>query len=246
MFKLTIITITRNNYDQLADTLRSCKELRKYDGVRQIVVDTSTGEIKKKNKILVSAINGVSYHDGDWEGIAKSYNYGINFVKEGWIWLLNASDSVYPRLDIQSFINILENTLSQLVIFSIVGKQSKTRWVHPPFPRRILPIGWIPQPGVILKKELYNEIGEFSVHYQIALDLDYWIRCFAFQTSVDIVSLPIAICDEEGISHSNYHLAAKESLFIIVKRTPQIIKIIFAPLSCIIKQQYIYLKQLLS
>lgn len=221
LIPLTIITITKNNADQLRDTIKSVDRLcRKYQ-IKQIVIDTSSPALQKVNSVFCKNYPWVVYISGNWSGIAKSYNYGISLVKKGWIWLLNASDYLHPKLDIHLFINTLLNCKTNIMIYQAEGFQSGKLWIHPDIKRQVLPLGWIPQPGVIIKKEIFNKIGNFNEKYRICLDTEYWLRLFSVgQTSYTTHGFPIVLYDETGISATKLNIVGREMLDILFLRYP--------------------------
>lgn len=245
MNKLTIVTITRDNYDQLVETVESTVELREKYSIQQIIIDTSKTSILEKNKNFIQGKKNITYYSGTWSGISKSYNEGISKVNDGWIWLLNASDCVHPNLNLEMFLGLLNASSAEMIIFNIEGAQSKNVWKKPGILKLFPPLLWIPQPGVIVRKETLNSIGKFDERLKIALDLDYWLRAFTKNIVVDLISIQIAVCDENGISRKQPGLAARETITVIFKNLSSVLKFILLPVLKFKLSILIYLKQML-
>lgn len=222
MFKLTIITITKDNPEQLKKTINSLSGLTRRRGVVHLIIDTSRPEIRKRNQSWLKPYKSIRYHEGDWSGIAKSYNYGLSLVKNGWVWLLNASDYLHPKVNLNTLINLLRDTTYSVLVFNVEGYQSGHTWQKPSPAQIKIPINWVPQPGVIMRKEIFDRVGSFNEKLLICLDTDYWIRLFSLpEFSYLYNNLLLVQYDERGISSNNPKLIAHETLQIFTKHLSQ-------------------------
>ncbi|MCL5073720.1 MAG: hypothetical protein M1308_22935, partial [Actinobacteria bacterium] len=60
---------------------------------------------------------------------------------------------------------------------------------------------WIPHPSTITRRRLFDKYGLFDEKLEIAMDFEFWLRCFIDNVAVDLVSVPIAEFDETGASN---------------------------------------------
>ena len=83
----------------------------------------------------------------------------------------------------------------------------------PPIPN------WIPHQAVVLRKKLLSKYGPFNENYSIAMDGDFWLKVLGNNVSVDVVSIPIAVFDVNGISSKNMRLVSYESMLILIRNS---------------------------
>jgi len=78
-------------------------------------------------------------------------------------------------------------------------------------------LSWIPHPSTITKRELYEKYGYFDENLKIAMDYEFWLRCFSKDVTVDLVSIPIAKFDQLGFYSELNQLTKAEVRKIIIK-----------------------------
>ena len=134
MSKLSVITITRNNYDQLVETIDSLKLIPDYD-----LVVVNGGECQKtKNFLMEKGIEHISEPD---KGISDAFNKGIRkvFNKDSvYVIFINSGDCIYNASYITKAVEFLESNDSFSFTFgdviyqdSLAGElyiPARTRW----------------------------------------------------------------------------------------------------------------------
>ncbi|MBT4652039.1 MAG: hypothetical protein HOC16_01065 [Candidatus Pacebacteria bacterium] len=221
---LSIITLSKNNHKQLKKTIESTFCLRE-NGTKQIVIDSSSKETFKKNKIYVSNKKNCLIFYQKPSGISSGFNYGISKVKKGWIWILNSGDDSIIDLKTKPFLEILlSKTKAGAILFEILIENK--RYVRPPFFSLWPPnFNWIPHPGSIINKKTYDKVGNYDKKYKIAMDGEFWFRLLGSdKLTIDMISFPIANFKLDGTSSKNLKLKNKEILRINFKYLPLIIK----------------------
>lgn len=214
---LDIITVTKDDLDGVAATIASTRMLRACAGIRQIVVDSSSESVATKIKgLLVGEVN-LNYFWQEPGGIASAFNLGISHSTADWLWMLNGKDAVYPDLDVNFFLQILDSTRAEIVIFELEYMQSRLRSPHPPLWVLWPPMygNWVPHPATIISAKLFEKYGVFDTSYKIAMDADWWMRVFSKNVVVDMLSIPIVLYDEHGVSSVNHIDTRKEAERII-------------------------------
>ena len=89
---------------------------------------------------------------------------------------------------------------------------------------------------------VYERYGEFDKKYKIAMDGDVWFRFFSNDVNVDVISIPLTLYDEEGISSIQSKDSAKEVYKILRKNIFKMIKLWLNEALLIIKAFIIFYK----
>ncbi|MFO7606145.1 MAG: glycosyltransferase [Desulfurivibrionaceae bacterium] len=225
---LNIITVTKNDLAGVTHTIESTKKIRTHPGVKQIIIDSSTDETKTSVKTLAESNNNVEYFWQDPSGISAAFNKGLSLAESEWVWFLNGGDEINNKLDPDIFLYILAKSSANAIIFQIKGVGSDQITRHPPMWAMWPPFfAWIPHPSTITRKSLYEKYGNFNTSFEIAMDYEFWLRCFAKETVVDTISIQITDYDNTGISSTQTSKVAKEAIRAIKMHVYEIIKIWF-------------------
>lgn len=197
---LDIITITKDDADGAIATLRSAASLRARPGVRQIVVDSSTEPHRARVEGFAAEQHGVVYHWQEASGISNAFNAGLASSKADWVWFLNGRDEVHPALDPAFLLRLIESTSADALVCEIEFMQTKRRSSHPPLWKQWPPLYWLPHPATLMKRQLFDRFGIFDDRFRIGMDGELWLRVFSKQVVVDMLSVPITLYDETGLS----------------------------------------------
>jgi len=225
MHLLDIISITRNDYDGICNTIRSSVGLRDVQGVRHIVIDgTETDCVQEVLKSFCYE-NGICFFGAPPSGIAPAFNFGLRETRGEWIWFLNGRDEVHPGLDPGNLIYILQQTRADVIIFEMEFMQSGKQYRHPPLRDLWPPVyNWIPHPATIIRRKVFEKYGLFDESYRIAMDGEFWFRALGNDVVVDMVSIPVVLYDESGISSSNQRSMAVEVTRILRRYLPAMVR----------------------
>jgi glycosyltransferase involved in cell wall biosynthesis len=202
MQQLTIVTITKDDLEGVSANLRSTYALRTFDGVRQVVIDGSIEAISQKVQQL-AAEEHVEYVWQEPAGIAQAFNLGISRVSDGFIWFLNGKDEIHPDLDIPLLLNLLNRSKSELLIFQLEFMSTGQVYSRPPLWSLWPPIFWIPHPATLIRRNLFDTYGCFNQSFDIAMDGELWIRLLTNDIEADMISMPISLYDQNGISSTD-------------------------------------------
>jgi len=198
---LNIITITKDDIDGFLRTINSTKLLRENYNIKQIIVDGSSKDLRKEINKIVKKEKNVEYYWQEPKGRSAAFNLGLNCNNSEWVWFLNGGDEIYPDLDLRLFLDLLSKNNSDVIIFQLFYRQSGKTYLHPQMWALWPPVlSWIPHPSTITKRELYGKYDYFDENLKIAMDYEFWLRCFSKDVIVDLISMPIAIFDESGVS----------------------------------------------
>jgi len=196
---LNIITVTKDDLEGLKKTIISTKKIREENNICQIIVDSSTSENKKEVINYLQNEKNTKYYWQEPYGIAAAFNFGLKNAEADWVWFLNGGDEVHNSLDADFFLNLLSCNSSDAIIFQIEFAQSSQKTRHPQMWALWPPLlSWVPHPATITRRYLYDKYGLFDESLRIAMDYEFWIRCFSKDVTVDLVSIPIAKFDQIG------------------------------------------------
>lgn len=211
---LDIISITRNDLAGILQTVGSTRTLRAHAGVRHIVVDGSDEPIRREVESALESEPAVVYVFAPPNGISNAFNEGIRVSQARWLWFMNGGDLVHPTLDVDLFLRLVAIGTSDAMAFQIEfnGKVFLHAPVHelwPPYPNY-----WVHHQAILLRRQMIVDLGGYSPEYSIAMDLDLWLRMFLRGARCDIVSFPLGIFMDGGISHDKKRLHAERALVI--------------------------------
>lgn len=222
---IDIVTVTKDDFRGVSATIKSSEKLRQHDMIGQVIIDSSKQETCSRIEDLVNTQENIEYYWQPPSGIASAFNLGLNQSNSEWVWFLNGGDEVHPEVAPESLLYILNNSLADAIIFQIEMMQSGGTRIRPPLSGLWPPVfNWIPHPSTLTRRELYKKYGNFDESYTIAMDYDFWFRCFSKDTVVDTLSIKLTRHDETGLSHIQKSLVYKETLKIIKTYWLQMIK----------------------
>lgn len=190
MKKLSVITITFNNYEELLATINSTNEI---DFIENVVING--GQCTQTARFLLEKqIKHLSEPD---KGIADAFNKGIRIATGEYIIFLNSGDLLIDKSYWDRAISLLNSDPSidfthSNIIFNdpIAGELI---FEHTP---RNLGRG-MPyyHQTLIVRKQLFEQIGCFYP-YSIAMDYDFTVRMY--KASVKGQHFPIASVKMDG------------------------------------------------
>lgn len=222
---LNIITVTKDDPEGVAATIASTRKLRAYPGVRQIIVDSSAEPLQIKVQALLVGEENIDYLWQEPNGIAHAFNQGIRNSDSRWVWFLNGRDQAHPDLDARFLLQILYMSQADILICELQYMQSGLRHKHPPLWALWPPLYWVPHPATLIKRSLFEEYGLFSKEFKIAMDGELWVRFFSKDITIDMLSMPIALYDQNGVSSTNTFSVVREADRIILNNFKLLFKL---------------------
>ena len=201
MTLLNIITVTKDDFEGFSKTIQSTRELRKNFDVLHIIIDSSTSKVKQKIDEAISLEEKIIYKWQPPSGISNAFNLGLEISSGEWIWFLNGGDILIEGLDTSLFLNILSKSDADAIIFQTEYMQAGKKLKNPPLWALWPPLlSWIPHPSTIVKREIYKKFNGFNKNLKLAMDYEFWIKCFSNNVIVDLISIPIVKFDQLGAS----------------------------------------------
>ncbi len=176
MPKLTIITVCLNIADSIERTLESIVS-QSFQDFEWIVVDggSTDGTTSIVNKYKERIDYYISEED---EGPYDAMNKGISRSKSNYIYFLNGGDYIYSEKTLEK---IFTRNLYGDIIYGDIVDLSKTNG-NPLFkmPEKITKKfhfkKTIPHQSTLIKKSLFEKIGNYEKKYKIAADYDFTMK----------------------------------------------------------------------
>ncbi len=223
--KLSIISITKDDFEGINKTISSISSLFDYTTVGQYIVDSSNELISNKIKSISNSKNNIEYYKVPPSGISNAFNYGIDNVKGDWLWFLNGGDELLSQENGELMLRVIEKSSADIVIFKTAYGDSLTEREFPPMWLQWPPISsWIPHPSMIIRKKLFDKYGKFNPKYKGVMDFDLWLKMTSGDTKIDIISIPLVKFDVNGYSSTQGKLIAKECLHSIHSNLLRVLK----------------------
>jgi glycosyltransferase involved in cell wall biosynthesis len=200
---LDIITVTKDDLYGVAATIVSTRKLRACAGTRQIIVDSSNAPVAEKVRELLVGEENLEYFWQEPCGIASAFNFGISHSTADWIWFINGRDMVHPDLAESILLKIINLSNADVLIFQIELMQAQIKVKRPPLWAIWPPIYWVPHPATLIRTKLFEQYGTFNNEYKISMDGDLWMRLFSKDICVDMISIPVVLYDQNGVSSTS-------------------------------------------
>ena len=173
MKALSIVTVTRNDHEQLSLTLKSIRR-EKNSEVEYIVIDgksnDDTDSVLKKNKDIVDI-----YLSEDDEGIYDAMNKGLRLSTGRYILFLNSGDELKELNKVLNEIHDFPLSESKILLYASIftWRNSMTKVIRPRLSFCSLPTSHqaIFFPTKLAKKFEYNISYKFSADYNLYLTI---------------------------------------------------------------------------
>ena len=101
---LSIIIISKDDIDQLHNTIKSCSSFLSDNDFEFVFVDSSSAKDQVRNLIFDACrlSNNIRYTYQEPAGIYKAMNQGVNQSSGNYIWFVNAGDEISPLVTSQN------------------------------------------------------------------------------------------------------------------------------------------------
>lgn len=178
--KISIITATYNSSATVRDTLESVAT-QTYENIEHVIVD---GLSKDSTLNIVNKYSHVAKVVSEKDkGIYDAMNKGIDLVTGDIIGILN-SDDFYAHSDVlEDVMDLFEDDSVDCVyadlqyVDAIDTKKVIRTWISGKYKREKFLYGWMPpHPTFFVRKELYQEFGNFNLSLRSAADYELMLR----------------------------------------------------------------------
>lgn len=206
---ISVISITFNNYDDLVKTLNSIKEL----SIEPTVVN---GGSCQKTLGLLSSHHGLSVSEKD-KGISDAFNKGLSLSHGDAVVYLNSGDILIDKnyyKEAEEILNscpeisfiyadiLLKDSMGGVLIVKSNGRLPNMPFMHP---------------TLIVRRSVFEKIGNFDLQFKSAMDLDFAYRMLHAGYKGHYIPRVVVEMDGAGISSLNYWLSFKEKVQVLLK-----------------------------
>jgi glycosyltransferase involved in cell wall biosynthesis len=193
-FRVSVVIPTFNRVDQLAIALQSVLE-QTFTPFEIIVVDDGSSD--GTNTMLKARFGDrIQYHYQENRGVSCARNVGIKLSSGNWIAFLDSDDQWLPdKLQMQvaaiqsnpeyEFCHSNEIWIRNGKRVNPMNKHDKTGG-H--IYQKCLPLCVVSPSSVLIKKQVFDEVGYFDESLPVCEDYDYWLRYCALHPVLYIES----------------------------------------------------------
>lgn len=179
--KISIITTTYNSEKTVAETLESVLA-QDYTDYEHIIVDGASKDntmkiVKQYEEKYGGKLKYISEKD---KGLYDAMNKGIEMATGDVIGLLNSDDKYANNQVLSKIANAIKKTNSDGIHANLLYMDPETmtkpvrKWITKS--TNIRKGNITAHPTLYLKKEVYDEVGNYNLDYKIVADYDFMIR----------------------------------------------------------------------
>ncbi len=205
---LSIVTVTKNDFEGVQKTLSSTKALRQNPLIEQLIIDSSDSEVAEKIEALSVSESGVRYIYQPPQGISPAFNLGISEALGQWFWCLNGGDELHEMCPLPLLESLMQNSLADALIFEMESIKGISQ--RPAFFTLWPPVfNWVPHPSTLIRTTTIASLGGFREDFKIAMDVELWLRLLSSPARIDLISIPLARFAPGGLSSQTPKTAAE-------------------------------------
>lgn len=209
MPKLSIVTITFNNYQELLQTLKSIETI---DAEKVII---NGGACKATKGFLdQSSFKAISEKDN---GIADAFNKGLNHSTGDFVTFLNSGDSLMDQEYYNNVIHLLDDNKNLDFVYADLALIDQYAGEIRVRSNRSLPCMPFLHPTLVVRRSVFEKIGQFDQQFKIAMDLDFVYRMVRNGAVGHYIPQMVVKMDGRGVSSTQHSKHFMEVLRVILK-----------------------------
>jgi glycosyltransferase involved in cell wall biosynthesis len=195
--KVSVIVPTYNRASWLEETLRSVVS-QTFKDFELIVVDD--GSIDNTSQIMQSFPDAQYFSMGKNSGVSKARNLGLDYAKGEFICFLD-SDDLWDERKLEVQLHWMKNNIDSQVCYTNeiwirngvrVNPMNKHRKYTGDIFRYCLALCIVSPSSVMLRKELFDKVGNFDESLPACEDYDLWLR-IAVKYAFHFIEEPLII-----------------------------------------------------
>ena len=222
--KISIITITYNSAKSLPRTLESVQS-QIYPDIEHVIVDgASTDGTPSLIENYAKQYKNVRWISEKDKGIYNALNKGIAMATGDVIGFLHSDDVLFSNRSIEQIAAAFEDKNIDVVYGDLQycreGKIVR-RWKSNAFHPCSLKYGWMPpHPTVYVRREVYQQVGEYDEWFRISADYDMMLRIFTAGYKSKYIPEVLVSMETGGASNKNTkaRLSKTQEDYIVLKK----------------------------
>lgn len=222
--KISIITITYNSAKTVQRALESVQS-QTYKDIEHVIVDgASTDGTKELIETYAKQHTNVRWISEKDKGIYDAINKGIKLATGDIIGFLHSDDMLYSADSIGQIAAAFEDKNVDVVYGDLQycsGGKVVRRWKSNDFNPRALKYGWMPpHPTVYVRREVYQQVGEYDEWFRISADYDMMLRIFTAGYKSKYIPEVLVSMETGGASNKNTkaRLSKTQEDYIVLKK----------------------------
>lgn len=205
--KISIITITFNSAKTIQRALESVQS-QTYADIEHVIVDgASTDGTRELIEAYAAKYPNVRWISEPDKGIYNALNKGIGMATGDVIGFLHSDDVFFSPDSIGQIAAALEREKVDVVYGDLQyckGPKVVRRWKSNDFNPCALKYGWMPpHPTVYVRREVYQQVGEYDEWFRISADYDMMLRIFTAGYMTYYIPQVLVCMEVGGASNKN-------------------------------------------
>lgn len=205
--KISIITITYNSAKTVQRALESVQS-QTYKDIEHVIVDgASTDGTKELIESYAKQHGNVRWISEKDKGIYNAINKGIALATGDVIGFLHSDDVLYSADSIEQIAAAFADPKIDVAYGDLQycsGEKVIRRWRSNPFSPSSLKFGWMPpHPTVYVRREVYEQVGEYDEWFHISADYDMMLRIFKSGYQSQYIPEVLVRMETGGASNKN-------------------------------------------
>ncbi len=234
MISVSVITVCFNSENSIEATIRSVLS-QDYNNIEYIIIDGMSSDLTMKIIHEYRANIGIVVSERD-RGIYDAINKGITLASGDYIVLLNSNDVFYSTSTISNIVDFHQHNDCPISVADVLIKDTKgqlVRYYSAEFWKSFhLRLGFMPpHQAVVIRKDIFNSYGVYSLDYKIAADYEYLVRLLLRNRLVYKYSPEVrTIMSSGGVSSqgfSSYKEISREIIDILGYRNIFLVAIVY-------------------
>lgn len=168
---ISVITITYNNFEELQKTVNS---IGTENNIESVIINGGNCE---RTIEFLSSYAGIIINEKD-SGIADAFNKGLRNSSGSYVMFLNSGDELIDKNYLKRAADFLdENKIYSFVHSNLlfVDESGEEYHLHPPMKNTGRGMPYL-HPTMIVRKNVFDNLGTFNTSLKIAMDFDIIVR----------------------------------------------------------------------
>ena len=205
--KISIITITFNSAKTIQRALESVQS-QTYADIEHVIVDGASSDgTKEIIEAYAKKHQNVRWKSEKDSGIYNAINKGIRMATGDVIGFLHSDDVFFSPDSIGQIAAAFEDEKVDVVYGDLQyckGPKVVRRWKSNDFNPCALKYGWMPpHPTVYVRREVYQQVGEYDEWFRISADYDMMLRIFTAGYKTFYIPQVLVCMEVGGASNKN-------------------------------------------
>ena len=217
MTLLSIITVVKNNSEEISKTLESINN-QKFSDFEYIIIDSNSDDGTSEKIKNFNFNKKLKYLREKDNGIYQGLNKGIKISKGKFIGVLHSGDIFHSDNTLQSIVSQFNDND---IIFGDVAFFKKLKinriWRFRQNDKRFINPFKVAHTSLFIKKKLFDNIGNYNENFKISSDFDFLLRIKREKLKYAYIPSVIIFMKSGGKSYSlnNFFFKMKEDFKIL-------------------------------